>query len=172
MDAPRDPLLTPEPPPEDGFPEHGRWMTLALELARKAGDEGEVPVGAVVVEGGRPIGVGWNRTEALDDPTAHAEILALRRASATCGNHRLVAVTLYTTLEPCPMCLGAILESRVARLVVGASDPKRGAISLWKSGAFARYPFPGFELLEGVKERGCRACLQDWFQARRSSSGG
>lgn len=103
-----------------------RWMESALEEARAAADEGEVPVGAVVVVGGRIVGRGRNAVERLADPTAHAEILAIGAASRSVGAPRLTDGTIYVTMEPCPMCAGAIVQARLDRLVYGASDPKAG----------------------------------------------
>ncbi|MCU7829852.1 MAG: tRNA adenosine(34) deaminase TadA [Candidatus Thiodiazotropha sp. (ex Myrtea sp. 'scaly one' KF741663)] len=102
-------------------------MRRALELAANAWEEGEVPVGAVIVLDGEIIGQGWNRPIASHDPTAHAEIMALREAAAKIGNYRLCKSTLYATLEPCPMCAGAIVHARVERVVYAAPDPKGGA---------------------------------------------
>lgn len=102
-------------------------MRRAIELARRGAEEGEVPVGAVVVIGGAIVGEGWNRPIAAADPSAHAEIQAMRAASAALGNYRLLDSTLYVTLEPCPMCVGAIFHARVRRVVFGAKDPKTGA---------------------------------------------
>jgi tRNA(adenine34) deaminase len=101
------------------------FMRRALELARRAGQEGEVPVGAVVVSDGRIVGEGWNRPIAAADPTAHAEIQAMRAAAKALGNYRLSGATLYVTLEPCEMCLGAMFHARIARAVYGATDPKK-----------------------------------------------
>lgn len=117
-----DPLLVP-----GGLP-HDRWMRLALEEARIAAAEDEVPVGAIVVAGGRVVGSGHNQREQLGDPTAHAEMIALTQAAAALGSWRLEGCTLYVTLEPCPMCAGAILQARVPMVVWGASDPKAGAV--------------------------------------------
>jgi len=103
------------------------WMAKALALARRAEAEGEVPVGAVVVEDGKLIAEGWNRPIAGHDPTAHAEIQALRAAAEVVENYRLPGTTLYVTLEPCPMCAGAIVHARVARVVFAAVDPRTGA---------------------------------------------
>lgn len=102
-------------------------MQRALELARKAMDSGEVPVGALVVRDGKVIGEGWNRPIGDHDPTAHAEIAALRDAASNVGNYRLPGSTLYVTLEPCPMCAGAIIHARVGKVFYGASDPRGGA---------------------------------------------
>ncbi len=103
------------------------WMRLAIAQANEAAAEGEVPVGAVLLRGDEPIAMGHNRTEQLDDPSAHAEILALREAGRVAGDWRLDGSTLVVTLEPCPMCLGAIILARVERLVYGAPDPRVGA---------------------------------------------
>ena len=104
------------------------WMKRALQLARQAGAAGEVPVGAVVVLDGREIGAGYNAPISGCDPTAHAEIRALRDAARRAGNYRLPGATLYVTLEPCTMCVGAIVHSRISRLVYGAAEPKAGAV--------------------------------------------
>lgn len=104
-----------------------RWMEHALALAERAREEGEVPVGALVVREGELLGEGWNRPIGSHDPTAHAEIQALRAAAARVGNYRLPGSTLYVTLEPCPMCAGAMVHARVARLVYAAADPRTGA---------------------------------------------
>ena len=107
---------------------HDRWMRLALEEARAAAEEDEVPVGAIVVAAGRVIGVGHNPREQLADPTAHAEMIAITQAAASLGSWRLEGCTLYVTLEPCPMCAGAILQARLPAVVWGAADPKAGAV--------------------------------------------
>jgi tRNA(adenine34) deaminase len=104
-----------------------RWMRRALALAAQAESDGEVPVGALLVQDGVVLGEGWNRPIRAHDPTAHAEIQALRAASARLANYRLSGSTLYVTLEPCPMCAGAMVHARVARLVYGAADPRAGA---------------------------------------------
>jgi len=105
------------------------WMEEALRCAQRALEAGEVPVGAVVVSDGRIVGRGWNRNLTGRDPTAHAEIVALREAGATVGNHRLGDCELFATIEPCAMCAGALVHARVKRLVYGADDPKAGAVS-------------------------------------------
>ena len=107
--------------------EHEQWIQLALEQARQAMALGEVPVGAVAVLNGRVIGSGFNRKESDQDPTAHAEMIALREAAAHLNNWRLIDVTLYCTLEPCPMCAGAMIQARLPRLVYGAKDTRFGA---------------------------------------------
>lgn len=130
-------------------------MRRALELARCAGAEGEVPVGALVVSDGRVIGEGWNRPIAAADPTAHAEIQALRAAAAATGNYRLTGATLYVTLEPCEMCLGAMFHARIARAVYGATDPKKKALK------------PQTVVEGGLLAAECGAILTDFFAVRR-----
>jgi tRNA(adenine34) deaminase len=119
---PQNPPIQPESENNDIF-----WMRHALELARQAGRADEVPVGAVIVLNQQIIGRGWNHPIALCDPTAHAEILALREAGTHLNNYRLLNTTLYVTLEPCSMCVGAMIHARIQRLVFGAFDPKTGA---------------------------------------------
>ena len=114
--------------PNDGLHTDELWMEEALRSAQRALEAGEVPVGAVVVCGGEIIGRGWNRNISDCDPTAHAEIVALREASAAAGNHRLEECELFATIEPCAMCAGALLHARIKRLVYGADDPKAGAV--------------------------------------------
>jgi len=104
------------------------WMEEALRCAQRALEAGEVPVGAVVVSQGRIVGRGWNRNIAASDPTAHAEVIALREAGVTVGNHRLEDCELFVTIEPCAMCAGAMVHARIQRLVYGADDPKAGAV--------------------------------------------
>lgn len=104
-----------------------RWMRHAIELARQGQQSGEVPVGAVLVKDNQVVGEGWNQPIGLHDPSAHAEMVALRKAGKTLGNYRLLETTLYVTLEPCVMCAGAIIHARVGRVVYGANDPKAGA---------------------------------------------
>ncbi len=144
------------------------WMRHALDLARRAEREGEVPVGAVLVLGDEIAGEGWNRPIATHDPTAHAEILALRSAAAAIGNYRLPGATLYVTLEPCVMCAGAIGHARVARVVFGAYDPKTGVaggpFSLLALGQSNHKP----EVEGGVLEPDCRHLLRDFFRRKRT----
>jgi tRNA(adenine34) deaminase len=150
------------------YQRHCHWMAVALELAAAAGEAGEVPVGAIVVDGlDEIIGKGENRRERDNDPTAHAEILALREAGRYLGNWRLSDCTLYVTLEPCPMCAGAIVQARLGLLVYGADDPKTGAartaIDLIDSvTSFHRLP-----VLGGILGGTCRTNLQEWFVGRR-----
>ena len=147
--------------------EGARWMERALDLARRAGDEGEVPVGAVVVLNGQPVGEGWNRPIAAMDPTAHAEINALREAGRKVGAYRLPGATLYVTLEPCFMCAGAMVHARIERLVFGASDPKSGACG----GVFdlLGQPYHNHKLTVtgGVLAEEAGALLRTFFRARR-----
>ena len=143
-------------------------MGEALEAARQALAAGEVPVGAVLVgEEGKVLSRAFNRPIALSDPTAHAEVLTLRQAAQALGNYRLPGTTLYVTIEPCIMCLGAMLQARLRRLVFGAPDPKAGA-------CVSPYRFPEdprlnhrLEVTGGVREAECRELLQEFFKARR-----
>ena len=108
--------------------EHEAWMSHALKLADRAAQDGEVPVGAIVVSDGKVLGEGWNQMIASNDPTAHAEIVAIRAAASACSNYRLPQATLYVTLEPCTMCAGAMIHARVQHLVFAAYEPKAGVI--------------------------------------------
>jgi tRNA(adenine34) deaminase len=142
-------------------------MAEALRLARGAGEAGEVPVGAVALHEGRVVGRGANRREADRDPTAHAELVAIREAARTLGRWRLTGVTLVTTLEPCAMCAGALVLARVDRLVYGASDPKAGAVgSLLDISTDPRLNHR-FPVERGVRAGECAALLREFFQARR-----
>jgi tRNA(adenine34) deaminase len=145
-----------------------RWMRAALEEAAAAVDHGDVPVGAVVVAGdGTELGRGRNRREQLADPTAHAELEALRAAAATLGAWRLDGCTLVVTLEPCPMCAGALVQSRVATLVYGADDPKAGAVtSLFDLVRDPRLPHR-VEVHRGVLAEDCADLLRSFFSSRR-----
>ncbi|MCF4123243.1 nucleoside deaminase [Antribacter sp. KLBMP9083] len=145
-------------------------MGRALDEARLALGSGDVPVGAVVLDGsGRAIAVGHNEREATGDPTAHAEVVALRAAAAARGEWRLEGCTLVVTLEPCAMCAGALLLSRVSRLVIGAWDPKAGATgSVWDLVRDAR-ALHRVEVVGGVRADECGALLRDFFEARRGS---
>jgi len=143
-------------------------MDLALEQARGATASGDVPVGAVVIDpAGAVVGAGRNRREADGDPTAHAEVIALREAARTTGTWRLDGHTLVVTLEPCPMCAGAIVLSRVARVVLGAWDPKAGAAgSVWDIVRDRRVNHR-VEVVGGVREQECSALLLDFFTGHR-----
>ena len=142
-------------------------MRIALEEARKAGKEGEVPVGAILVSQGEVIGRGRNRPISLSDPTAHAEILALREGAARVGNYRIPNSTLYVTIEPCAMCAGAILQARVQRLVFGAEDPKTGAVRSIHSLLTDERLNHRVEVISGVLSEECGEILRHFFQARR-----
>lgn len=142
-------------------------MRRALALARAAGEAGEVPVGAVVVREGRTLGEGANAPIASRDPTAHAEILALRAAARAAGNYRLPGATLYVTLEPCTMCLGAMVHARVGRLVFGASDPRWGVAG--GAADLAAAPFHNHRpaVTGGVLAEECGTLLREFFRRRR-----
>ena len=143
------------------------WMAQALAQARYAEAEGEVPVGAVVVRDGVCLGRGHNRPIANHDPTAHAEIQALREAARASGNYRLVAATLYVTLEPCLMCMGAMIHARIQRVVFGYLDLKAGAAgSLYDLAHDARLNHQ-IEVVAGVEAHKGRALLQNFFQKKR-----
>jgi tRNA(adenine34) deaminase len=144
-------------------------MGRAIRLARAASRRGEVPVGAVVVREGRLLAGGGNRSIDARDPTAHAEIVALRRAGRRAGNHRLTGSTLYVTLEPCLMCVGAMVHARISTLVFGASDPKVGAVSSLARGSLSSGLNHRFALHGGVRESECAALLRDFFRSRRKS---
>lgn len=145
-----------------------RYMETALEQAREASLCGEIPVGAVLVRGGTVIATSRNRCEELKDPTAHAEILALREAGRILGGWRLPGATLYVTLEPCPMCAGALVQARVERLVYGTADPKGGACgTLYNIGQDERLNHR-LAITCGVLETECAALLQEFFRCRRT----
>ena len=142
-------------------------MGEALSLAREAGERGEVPVGAIVVQDGRAIGRGSNAPIASHDPSAHAEIAALRDAARSAANYRLPGATLYVTIEPCAMCAGAILHARLARVVFGAADPKTGAcgsvVDLFGESRLNHHA----TVRGGVRAAECGALLSEFFAARR-----
>lgn len=144
-----------------------RWMGLALEQARRAGEVGEVPVGAVVVIDDKVVGSGFNQPIRAGDPTAHAEIVAIRDAARALGNYRLTGATLVVTIEPCLMCVGASVHARIATVVFGASEPRTGALVSTVRGA----ELPGHnhrcEVVGGVCEDECRALMQAFFRDRR-----
>jgi len=146
---------------------HNSWMNLALSEARKSFNLGEVPVGAVIVKENTLISKAHNEVITLNDPSAHAEILAIRKASENLGNYRLTGATLYSTLEPCAMCYGAIVHARISRLVFGAYDPKTGvcgsSIKLHEQGCFNHTP----DILGGVLEEDCSLILKDFFKEKR-----
>ncbi len=143
------------------------FLLHALELAREAERAGEVPIGAVVALSGRVIGRGRNSPIALNDPTAHAEILALRDAAATIQNYRLEGATLYTTLEPCVMCAGALVAARVARLVFGARDLRFGGVRSKFCLADSDLLNHRIEIVEGVRGAECSELMRSFFESRR-----
>ena len=150
------------PPPTDSD-----YMARALELARRAEAADEVPVGALVVHAGRVVGEGWNQPIGSQDPTAHAEVVALRAAATALGSYRLGGATLYVTLEPCPMCAAAMVHARVARLVFGAWDPRQGAAGSVFDLVHARALNHVVDAFGGVRAEQCGALLQEFFRRRR-----
>jgi tRNA(adenine34) deaminase len=145
------------------------WMNEALLLARRAGEEEEVPVGAVIIRDGKVIGRGWNRNIGLHDPSAHAEIMAMREAGIALDNHRLTDCTLYVTLEPCMMCAGAMIHARLDRIVFGASDPKTGAAG-GKFDLLSDLVHNHAPLVNGgCLADECSTLLKDFFRQRRRS---
>jgi tRNA(Arg) A34 adenosine deaminase TadA len=147
-------------------PVHDGFMGLALAEARSALLAGEVPIGAVVVAGGQVVGRGFNQPIASHDPTAHAEIVALRAAAAAAQNYRVTGATVYVTVEPCLMCVGALVNARVGAVVYGAAEPRWGAIeSIVQVGSLAANH--RFQVVSGVREDECRALMVDFFRARR-----
>ena len=142
-------------------------MDAALDEARRARDAGEVPIGAVVSIDGEIVGRGFNQPISSGDPTAHAEIVAIRDAAARVGNYRLTGATLCVTIEPCLMCVGALVHSRIATLVYGAAEPRSGAVVSTVRGG----ELPGhnhrFEVVAGVREEECRVLMQEFFRTRR-----
>jgi tRNA(adenine34) deaminase len=144
-----------------------RFMGLALDAARRAEVAGEVPVGAVVVQGGAVVGSGFNRPISGRDPTAHAEIEALRAAAQALGNYRLTGCTIYVTLEPCAMCAGAMVHARIARLVYGADDPRAGAAGSVFNVTQSTELNHRLEVTAGVRAGESTALLQEFFRRRR-----
>ncbi len=148
----------------DPWQTHRYWMRLALAAAQEAGEAGEIPVGAVVVGPGEELlALSGNRRERDRDPTAHAEILALRQAGQRLGDWQLLGCRLYVTLEPCPMCAGAISQSRLAQVIYGADDPKAGALRSVLNLPASAASFHSPEVIGGVCEAECRQLLQQWF---------
>jgi tRNA(adenine34) deaminase len=149
--------------------EDEQYMREALAQARLAWERGEVPVGAVVVLHGTVIGEGFNQPISAHDPTAHAEVAAIRDAATRLGNYRLTGATMYVTIEPCQMCVGALVHARVARVVYGAPEPKAGAIE----SAMRAHEHPSLNhrvvAVGGVLEDECRAMMQEFFERRRKA---
>lgn len=154
--------------PPNPLQPHERWMRLALDEARAAFDEGEVPVGAIILHEGRVIAAAHNQREALNDPTAHAEMIAITQAAEQLGSWRLLDCTLYVTLEPCPMCAGAIIQARIPTVVYGTTDLKAGAChSLYQITQDSRLNHQA-AVLGGVLMDECRLILQDFFAQQRA----
>ncbi len=149
------------------MPDDIKYMKLALDLAEEAARHEEVPIGAVLVKEGVIVASDRNRREELNDATAHAEILALRQAGKLLGGWRIEGSTLYVTLEPCPMCAGALVQARVARLVYGAADPKGGAAGTLYNIVQDERLNHRLEVVGGVMEKECAALLKEFFKARR-----
>ncbi|CCH66910.1 tRNA-specific adenosine-34 deaminase [Richelia intracellularis HH01] len=148
--------------------QHKQWMQVSLELAQAAGEAGDVPVGAVIVDSyGNLVGKGENRKERDQDPTAHAEIIALRTAARTLDTWRLNRCTLYVTLEPCPMCAGAILQSRLGLLVYGVDDPRTGAIRTVENIPDSSASNHKLIVIGGILESSCCQTLKAWFTSKR-----
>ena len=143
-------------------------MAAALDQARRAHEAGEVPIGAIVALDGAVVGCGFNQPISSRDPTAHAEIVAIRDAARHIGNYRLTGAVLCVTIEPCLMCVGALVHARIATLVYGAAEPKTGAVASTVRGG----ELPGhnhrFDVVSGVREEECRGLMQSFFKARRT----
>jgi tRNA(adenine34) deaminase len=151
--------------------DHDDFMRLALAQAALARDAGEVPVGAVVVIDGAVVAAGYNQPIAGVDPTAHAEIVAMRAAAAAIGNYRLTGATMYVTVEPCLMCVGAMVHARIGTVVYGAAEPRSGAlVSMTRAHEFAGLNHR-LEATGGVLQDDCRAIIQEFFKAKRSVIG-
>ncbi|MGB3641761.1 MAG: tRNA adenosine(34) deaminase TadA [Rivularia sp. (in: cyanobacteria)] len=149
---------------------HRKWMKQALRLSQLAGEAGEVPVGAVIIDSSQNmIAEGGNRKQRDNDPTAHAEILAIREATRRLQSWRLDECSLYVTLEPCPMCAGAIVQARVGRLIYGVDDPKTGAIRTVANIPDSAASNHRLSVIGGILESDCRSQLQTWFANRRHS---
>ena len=142
-------------------------MAAALEEARRARDAGEVPIGAIVALDGAIVGRGFNQPISSHDPTAHAEIVAIRDAAARVGNYRLTGAVLCVTIEPCLMCVGALIHARIATLVYGAAEPRSGAVASVVRGVELAGLNHRVEVVGGLRETDCRQLMQDFFKARR-----
>ena len=147
------------------------WMRQALAAAHEARERGEVPVGTCIVAGEEILAVAGNRTRTDGDPTAHAEIVALREAAGKLGNYRLTAAIVYSTIEPCVMCAGALIQARVKRLVYGARDERAGAVESHFRVCDTDFLNHRIEVVAGVLEAECRELMQDFFRARRGNQG-
>jgi len=144
------------------------WMREALRAAHEANERGEVPVGTCIVSGDKILAIAGNRTRTDQDPTAHAEIIALRAAARKLGNYRLTEAVVYSTIEPCAMCAGALIQARVRRLVYGARDERAGAVESRFRICDTDFLNHRIEITAGVLEDECRAVMQDFFRARRA----
>lgn len=145
------------------------WMREALKAAHEANERGEVPVGACIVSGETMLSIAGNRTRTDQDPTAHAEIVALRAAGQKAGNYRLTDAVAYSTIEPCAMCAGALIQARVKRLVYGARDERAGAVESRFRICDTDFLNHRIEITAGVLEEECRAIMQDFFRTRRNA---
>jgi len=143
------------------------WMQQALDAAREAQTRGEVPVGTCIVVGERLLAVSGNRTRTDCDPTAHAELVALREAARIVGNYRLTGVDVYSTIEPCAMCAGALIQARVGRLIYGSRDERAGAVESRFRICDTDFLNHRIEVIEGILEAECRELLQQFFRERR-----
>ena len=152
------------------FHEHERWMGEALRAAREAQTRDEVPIGSCIVAAGEMIARAGNRTRTDCDPTAHAEIVALREAAGKLGNYRLANVVVYSTIEPCAMCAGALIQARVPLLVYGAADEKAGAVESHFQICSSDQLNHRVAVIKGVREPECRELMQEFFRSRRQSS--
>lgn len=146
------------------------WMRRALDAAREAKTRGEVPVGTCVVSGDQLLAVSGNRTRTDCDPTAHAELVALREASKKVGNYRLTGIDVYSTIEPCAMCAGALIQARVKRLIYGAYDERAGAVDSRFRICDTDFLNHRIEIVQGVLESECRELMQEFFRERRQKS--
>src|SRR5262244_2992469 len=153
---------------QSALQEHERWMREALRAAQEAGARDEVPVGSCVVSGGKLVAIAGNRTRTDCDPTAHAEIIALREAAFRIGNYRLAEAIVYSTIEPCAMCAGALIQARVPLLVYGATDEKAGAVESHFQICNSAQLNHRVRIVKGVLEPECRELMQEFFKIRRS----
>ncbi len=144
------------------------WMKRALNLAQQAADAGEVPVGALIVKGDEVIGEGFNKPITSNDPTAHAEIIALREAASNQNNYRLPGTTLFVTIEPCTMCVGALIHGRIDTVVFGAREPRAGALLSKMQLHLQDHYNHKMNVVEGVLENECSALMRNFFKARRA----
>ena len=147
----------------------GHWMQQALRAADEARERGEVPVGTCIVAGGAVLAIAGNRTRTDQDPTAHAEIVALRHAARSVNNYRLTDAVVYSTVEPCVMCAGALIQARVKRLVYGARDERAGAVESQFRVCDTDFLNHRIDITTGVLEKECREIMQEFFRARRES---